>query len=70
LNDAVLDSSQYNLNLSSSTISLKNNLDPTDRLQIYLPKSPQKKLLPISLNETNKSYGSSRLNVTYPRGRH
>ena len=58
LNDAVLDSSQYNLNLSSFTISLKNNLDPTDRLQIYLPKSPQKKLLPISLNETNKSYGS------------
>ena len=58
LNDVKLDSSQYNLNLSGSTISLKNNLDPTDRLQIYLPKSPQKKLLPISLSETNKSYGS------------
>ena len=58
LNDVKLDSSQYNLNLSGSTISLKNNLDSTDRLQIYLPKSPQKKLLPISLSESNKSYGS------------
>jgi len=58
LNDVKLNSSQYNLNLSGSTISLKNNLDPADRLQIYLPKSPQKKLLPISLSETNKSYGS------------
>ena len=58
LNDAKLDSSKYNLNLSASTISLKNNIDSTDRLQIYLPKSPQKKLLPISLSGTNKSYGS------------
>ncbi len=58
LNDVKLDASQYNLNLSGSTISLKNNLDSTDRLQIYLPKSPQKKLLPISLSESNKSYGS------------
>ncbi len=58
LNDVKLDASKYNLNLASSTISLKNNIDSTDRLQIYLPKAPQKKLLPISLNETNKSYGS------------
>ena len=58
LNDVKLDASLYNLNLSGSTISLKNNLDSSDRLQIYLPKSPQKKLLPISLSATNKSYGS------------
>jgi len=58
LNDVPLASSQYNLNLAGSLLSLKNNINSTDRLQISLPKSPQTKLIPISLDSNNKSYGS------------
>lgn len=58
LNDVKLDTSQYSLNLSSSRLSLKNNILSTDKLQVFLPKSPQKALQAISLNSTNKSYGS------------
>ena len=58
LNNVKLDPTQYNLNLASSRISLKNNILSTDKLQIFLPKSPQKSLQSISLNSSNKSYGS------------